>query len=95
MADSPEIRVAHVPDAVTGSEVVEAIEEDYKAKMALRVCNFLQANFPDVFRVHFRDLGDCVYKVSAGADIGFDKWKQNYPQGIAAWALASAQRARS
>jgi hypothetical protein len=90
-----EIRIAHVPDAVTGTEQVEAIEEEYKAKMAMRVCSFLQANFPDVFKIHFRDFADCVYKVSAGADIGFDKWKTNYPAGIAAWALASAQRARS
>jgi len=90
-----EIRIAQVPDAVVGSEQVESIEEEYKAKMAMRVCNFLQQNFPDVFRIHFRDLADCVYKVSAGADVGFDKWKQNYPQGVAAWATAAAARARS
>ena len=93
--DGTELRIASVPDAVVGSELVESIEETYKAKMAVRVCSFLQANFPDVFRVNFRDLADCVYKVSAGADVGFDKWKQNYPQGVAAWATAAAARARS
>jgi hypothetical protein len=90
-----ELRLAQVPDAVTGSEVVESIEESYKAKVAMRLCAFMQANFPDVFKTSFKDYADCVYKMSAGADIGFDKWKVNYPQGLAAWALAAAQRARS
>jgi hypothetical protein len=89
-----ELRIANVPDAVTGSEVVEATEEVYKAKYAMRTCDFLRTAFPDQFKVMFKSYEDCVYQLSAGADIAFDKWKTAYPEGLAAWARAAATRAR-
>jgi len=89
-----ELRIANVPDAVTGSELVEAAEEQYKIKYAMQTCDFLRNAFPDQFRVTFKSYEDCVYQLSAGADVAFDKWKTAYPTGIAAWAKASATRAR-
>jgi len=89
-----ELRIAHVPDAVQGSEIVEAAEEQYKIKYAMQTCDFLRNAFPDQFKVTFRSYDECVYQLSAGADIAFDKWKTAYPTGIAAWAKASASRAR-
>jgi hypothetical protein len=89
-----EIKIANVPDAVTGTEVVEATEELYKAKYAMRTCDYIRTAFPEEFKVMFKSYEECVYQLSAGADIAFDKWKTAYPQGIAAWAKASATRAR-
>ena len=89
-----ELRIAHVPDTVTGSEAVEATEELYKAKYAMKTCDYMRTAFPDQFKVMFKSYEECVYQLSAGADIGFDKWKTAYPSGIAAWAKASATRAR-
>jgi len=89
-----ELRIANVPDAVQGSELVEAAEEQYKIKYAMQTCDFLRNAFPDQFKVAFKSYEDCVYQLSAGADIAFDKWKTAYPTGIAAWAKASATRAR-
>jgi hypothetical protein len=88
------LRIANVPDAVAGSEVVEAAEEQYKIKYAMQTCDFLKNAFPDQFRATFRSYEDCVYQLSAGADIAFDKWKTAYPTGIAAWAKAAATRAK-
>ena len=91
-----EIRLAHVPDTITGNEAVETVEEKYKLKMALGVCNALQVYATDVFKLRFGgDMSRCVYEVRAGADIGFDLWKVKWPEGMAAWAKAAAQRARS
>jgi hypothetical protein len=89
-----ELRIANVPDAVQGSELVEAAEEQYKIKYAMQTCDFLRNAFPDQFKVAFKSYEECVYQLSAGADIAFDKWKTAYPTGIAAWAKASATRAR-
>jgi hypothetical protein len=89
-----ELKIANVPDTVTGSEHVEAAEELYKAKYAMRTCDYIRTAFPEDFKNMFRSYEDCVYQLSAGADIAFDKWKTAYPQGIAAWAKASATRAR-
>jgi hypothetical protein len=83
-----------VPDVVTGTEEVEATEELYKAKYAMKTCDFIRTAFPEEFKVMFKSYEECVYQLSAGADIGFDKWKMAYPSGIAAWAKASATRAR-
>ena len=89
-----ELKIANVPDAVQGSELVEAAEEQYKIKYAMQTCDFLRNAFPDQFKVAFKSYEDCVYQLSAGADIAFDKWKTAYPTGIAAWAKAAATRAR-
>ena len=89
-----ELKIANVPDTVTGSEAVEASEELYKAKYAMKTCDYLRTAFPDQFKVAFGSFEECVYQLSAGADIAFDKWKTGYPTGIAAWAKASATRAR-
>jgi len=93
-AELGELRIAHVPDVVVGSEAVEATEELYKAKYAMKTCDYLRTAFPDQFKIMFKSYEECVYQLSAGADIGFDKWKTAYPSGIAAWAKASATRAR-
>ena len=89
-----EIRIANVPDTVVGSEAVEATEELYKAKYAMKTCDYMRTAFPEQFKMMFKSYEECVYQLSAGADIGFDKWKTAYPSGIAAWAKASATRAR-
>jgi len=89
-----ELKIANVPDAVQGSELVEAAEEQYKIKYAMQTCDFLRNAFPDQFKVAFKSYEECVYQLSAGADVAFDKWKTAYPTGIAAWAKASATRAR-
>jgi hypothetical protein len=89
-----QIKIANVPDTVTGSEVVEAVEELYKAKYAMRTCDYMRTAFPNEFKSMFNSYEECVYQLSAGADIAFDKWKTAYPQGIAAWAKASATRAK-
>jgi hypothetical protein len=89
-----ELRIANVPDTVQGTDIVEATEELYKAKYAMRTCDFLRTAFPKEFEVMFKSYEDCVYQLSAGADIGFDKWKTAYPAGLAAWARAAATRAR-
>jgi hypothetical protein len=89
-----ELRIANVPDAVQGSELVEAAEEQYKIKYAMQTCDFLRNAFPDQFKVTFKSYEECVYQLSAGADIAFDKWKTAYPTGIAAWAKASATRVK-
>jgi len=89
-----ELRIANVPDAVQGSEYVEATEELYKAKYAMRTCDFLRTAFPKEFETMFKSYDECVYHLSAGADVAFDKWKTAYPAGLAAWAKASATRAR-
>ena len=89
-----EIKIANVPDTVTGSEHVEATEELYKAKYAMRTCNYMRTAFPQEFETMFKSYEECVYQLSAGADIAFDKWKTAYPSGLAAWAKASATRAR-
>jgi len=89
-----EIRIANVPDAVVGSEAVEATEELYKAKYAMKTCDYMRTAFPEQFKMMFKSYEECVYQLSAGADIGFDKWKTAYPSGLAAWAKASATRAR-
>ncbi len=89
-----ELKIANVPDTVTGSEHVEAAEELYKAKYAMRTCDYIRTAFPEDFKKMFNSYEDCVYQLSAGADIAFDKWKTGYPAGIAAWAKAAATRAR-
>jgi len=89
-----EIRIANVPDTVVGSEAVEATEELYKSKYAMKTCDYIRTAFPDQFKLMFKSYEECVYQLSAGADIGFDKWKTAYPSGLAAWAKASATRAR-
>ena len=89
-----EIRIANVPDTVVGSEAVEATEELYKAKYAMKTCDYMRTAFPEQFKMMFKSYEECVYQLSAGADIGFDKWKTAYPSGIAAWAKAAATRAR-
>jgi hypothetical protein len=89
-----EIRIANVPDTVTGSEHVEATEELYKAKYAMKTCDYMRTAFPEQFKVMFKSYEECVYQLSAGADIAFDKWKMAYPSGIAAWAKASTTRAK-
>jgi len=89
-----ELKIANVPDTVHGTEAVEAAEEQYKIKYAMQTCDFLKTAFPDQFKVTFGSYEECVYQLSAGADIAFDKWKTGYPTGIAAWAKASATRAR-
>ncbi|MFZ8809332.1 MAG: hypothetical protein ACO2PN_14660 [Pyrobaculum sp.] len=89
-----ELRIANVPDTVQGSEVVEAAEELYKAKYAMKTCNYMRTAFPKEFETMFKSYDECVYQLSAGADIAFDKWKTAYPAGIAAWARASATRVR-
>jgi len=89
-----ELRIANVPDSVQGSEVVETTEEMYKAKYAMKTCDYIRTAFPNEFKVMFNSYEDCVYQLSAGADIAFDKWKTGYPAGLAAWAKASAARAR-
>jgi len=89
-----EIRIANVPDTVAGSEHVEATEELYKAKYAMRTCDYLRTAFPKEFEVLFKSYEECVYQLSAGADMAFDKWKTAYPQGIAAWAKAAATRVK-
>jgi hypothetical protein len=93
-AEVGELRIANVPDAVQGSELVEAAEEQYKIKYAMQTCDFLRNAFPDQFKITFKSYEECVYQLSAGADVAFDKWKTAYPTGIAAWAKASATRAR-
>jgi hypothetical protein len=93
-AEVGELRIANVPDTVQGSEMVEAAEEQYKIKYAMQTCDFLRNAFPDQFKITFKSYEECVYQLSAGADIAFDKWKTAYPTGIAAWAKASATRAR-
>jgi len=89
-----ELRIANVPDAVHGTEVVETAEEQYKIKYAMQTCDFLRNAFPEQFKVAFKSYEDCVYELSAGADVAFDKWKTAYPTGLAAWAKASATRVR-
>jgi len=89
-----EIKIANVPDAVQGTEIVEAVEEQYKVKYAMQTCEFLRTAFPDQFKTAFGSYENCIYQLSAGADIAFDKWKTAYPTGLAAWARASATRAR-
>ena len=89
-----QIKIANVADTVTGSEHVEAAEELYKAKYAMKTCDYMRTAFPDQFRTMFKSYDECVYQLSAGADIAFDKWKTAYPAGLAAWARASATRAR-
>jgi len=89
-----ELRIASVPDVVQGSEVVEAAEEVYKSKYAMRTCDFLRTAFPEQFKVMFKSYEECVYQLSAGADIAFDKWKTAYPEGLAAWARGAATRAK-
>jgi len=54
----------------------------------------MRTAFPDQFRTMFKSYDECVYQLSAGADIAFDKWKTGYPTGLAAWAKASATRAK-
>jgi hypothetical protein len=89
-----QIRIASVPDTVVGSEHVEATEELYKAKYAMRTCDYMRTAFPKEFETMFKSFEECVYQLSAGADIAFDKWKTAYPQGVAAWAKAAATRAK-
>jgi hypothetical protein len=89
-----ELRIANVPDTVQGTEIVEATEELYKAKYAMRTCDFIRTAFPKEFEVMFKSYEECVYQLSAGADIAFDKWKTAYPTGLAAWAKAAATRAK-
>jgi hypothetical protein len=93
-ANVGELRIASVPDTVQGSEAVEAAEELYKAKYAMRTCDYIRTAFPKEFELMFKSYDECVYQLSAGADIAFDKWKTAYPSGLAAWAKASATRAR-
>jgi uncharacterized phage-like protein YoqJ len=93
-AEVGELRIANVPDAVQGSELVEAAEEQYKIKYAMQTCDFLRNAFPEQFKAAFKSYEECIYQLSAGADVAFDKWKTAYPNGIAAWAKASATRAR-
>jgi hypothetical protein len=67
---------------IAASPTVELIEEDYKRSYAYKVCNFLATNYPEEFRRNFASMEECVAQASQAADLWFDKWKVNFPQGI-------------
>jgi len=84
------IRVGGVPDTVTGSPIVEQIEEEYKATYGYKTCAFLQQAYPDQFKQLFPGgLEECVNTLGSAADVYFDKWKVNYPVGLVAKAKAT------
>jgi len=84
------IRIGSIPDTVTGSPLVESIEEVYKQKYGAGVCNFLQAGYPEQFKQMFPGgLEECVATLGTAADAYFDKWKVMYPSGVVARAKAT------
>lgn len=84
MAVAPQYQIGSYPDAVVGTEAMEAVEEKYKAKYALGVCNSLKTLAPDVFQREFGgDMATCVYRAGAYADLNFDTWKIKWPTALA------------
>lgn len=88
------IQVGEIPDAVRGSPQVEAAEEEYKVSYGIGVCNYLRQAFPEHFQQMFGSYENCVNIMGTAADAYFDKWKVNYPLGLASKAIATARASR-
>ncbi len=87
---STEYRIGSLPDVVTGSPLVEEVEEVYKAKYGAGVCEFLNAAYPEEFRKMFPGgLDECIATLGTAADRYFDKWKVMWPRGVVARAKAT------
>jgi len=85
-----QIKIGSIPDTVTGSPLVEQIEEVYKAKYGYGVCNFLQTAYPEQFKQMFPGgLDECAAILGTAADAYFDKWKVMYPTGVVSRAKAT------
>lgn len=81
---SAQMQIGSYPDRVSGPEAVEALEEKYKAKYAIGVCNALRQYAPETFQREFGgDMSRCVYQAGAYADFNFDTWKVNWPSALA------------
>lgn len=87
-------QVGSYPDMVQGTPYVEAIEERYKVKYALGICQALREADPKGFEETFgageAGLRNCVYKAGAFADRNFDMWKIKWPTALRAYISAFA-----
>jgi len=84
------IRIGSIPDTVTGSPLVESIEETYKQRYGAGVCNFLFTAYPEQAKQMFPGgLEECIATLGTAADAYFDKWKVAYPSGVVARAKAT------
>lgn len=71
------------PDRVQGTPYVEQIEEKYKLKVAIGICNTLREADPETFRA-LGGFEECVRAASRWADYNFDMWKINWPKNVGA-----------
>jgi len=81
---TPVSAVGSYPDRITGNEYMEALEEKYKVKYAVGVCNALRQLDPKTFQETFGSFEECVRRAGAFADFNFDGWKVNWPTKLAA-----------
>ena len=77
------MNIGEYPDRVQGSPYVEAVEEKYKLKYAVAVCNALKEADPATFNQHFGSMEECIRAASRYADFNFDTWKVKWPRGLA------------
>ena len=78
------MNIGEYPDRVQGTPFVEAIEEKYKMKYAVAVCNALKEADPQTFNQYFGgSMEECVRAASRFADFNFDLWKVKWPKGLA------------
>lgn len=76
-------QLADYPDRVQGTPYVEQVEEKYKLKVAIGICNALREADPETFR-SLGGFDECVRAASRWADYNFDMWKINWPKSVGA-----------
>ena len=72
---------------------VEDIEAKYKVKYATGMCEFLAKRFPKEFEEAFgkgpEAIEKCRKALEVAGDVYFDKWDDNYPEGVLSKARAT------
>lgn len=76
-------QIAEYPDRIQGTPYVEQVEEKYKLKVAIGICNALREADPETFN-SLGGFEECVRAASRWADYNFDMWKVNWPKRVGA-----------
>lgn len=74
-------QIGEYPDRIQGTPYVEQLEEKYKLKVAIGICNALKEADPETLR-QLGGMEECVRAASRWADYNFDMWKINWPRRL-------------
>ena len=77
------VHLGEYPDRVQGTPYVEQVEEKYKLKVAIGICNALREADPETLS-SLGGFEECVRAASRWADYNFDMWKINWPKKVGA-----------